>query len=154
MPVPVAGPRWPFDAAFALEALALAPALSLERNTMMLAPPAYEAEVGENLDRVLARIAPALRRGKTTLSCLMPGCRTRGLHIDTGQAAYDDGACSFRYHLPLLSNDGAVFNIDGTEYRMPVGWIYLVNPLIPHAVINRGDRPRVHLFFNAITRED
>jgi hypothetical protein len=146
---------WPLSAAVDLEPVLAAArrvaGFAWDRNGMLLVRDAvFELRAGGPLDEILLREGRGRRRGKTTLACLMPGSRTRGLHRDMGDAPYDDGACPRRWHVPLQTNDGAVFHALGADWRMPIGRAYLINPLTPHAVVNRGDGPRVHLFFNAL----
>lgn len=144
--------RWPINAGFLADTALRLGGLITNENHMVLinSKGVFERAIAPVLDDFLASVRPGLIRGKTTLSGLMPGCRTRGLHTDIGASNYDDGACDHRFHIPLMTNEKAVFVVEDTAYTMPVGWAYLVNPLIPHAVVNQGEYPRVHLFFNAL----
>lgn len=52
-----------------------------------------------------------------------------------------------KIHVPLLTNPGVVFYVDGVGYRMPEGEAFEVNNLGVHAVENGGDSDRIHLIF-------
>ena len=52
-----------------------------------------------------------------------------------------------KIHVPILTNDGVVFFIDGTGYRLAEGEAVEVNNMGLHAVENRGDTDRIHLIF-------
>jgi hypothetical protein len=55
-----------------------------------------------------------------------------------------------RVHVPLLSNDRAVFTTEGQDHTMRVGWAYLIDPTKEHSAFNGGKTDRVHLLFNAV----
>jgi len=52
-----------------------------------------------------------------------------------------------KIHVPILTNDGVVFFVDGTGYRLSEGEAVEVNNMGLHAVENRGDADRIHLIF-------
>src|SRR6478735_4695383 len=52
-----------------------------------------------------------------------------------------------KIHVPILTNDGVVFFVDGTGYRLAEGEAVEVNNMGLHAVENRGDTDRIHLIF-------
>ena len=154
MSTPIYPQRWPLEIGPVGESFDLWIDLMEGKNQMALVGRSsnFEKAVGPLLDGFLEDHTVNLVRGKTTVSCLQPGSGIKGHHVDRGAAPYDDGACENRYHVPLRTNDDAVFLVEGSAYRMPEGSIYLVNPLVPHTAYNGGDRPRVHLFFNALEK--
>ena len=54
-----------------------------------------------------------------------------------------------RFHLPVVSNPGVRFVMDGEEFRMAEGCVYLFNQACLHGVVNAGDALRVHCVFDA-----
>jgi hypothetical protein len=53
-----------------------------------------------------------------------------------------------RFHLPVVTNPGVRFMMDGEAFTMEVGWVYLFNQSCLHGVTNAGDELRVHLVFD------
>lgn len=53
-----------------------------------------------------------------------------------------------RVHVPLLTNPGVAYVIDGQEYYWERGNAYEFDNTRPHGVINRSDEPRIHLVVN------
>ncbi|MGH1579276.1 aspartyl/asparaginyl beta-hydroxylase domain-containing protein [Planktotalea sp.] len=62
-----------------------------------------------------------------------------------------DGAGSnlvtHKVHVPLQTNEGAVFYIGDSKRHLAVGRAYEVNNIAPHGVENTGDEDRIHLIF-------
>ena len=58
-----------------------------------------------------------------------------------------------RVHVPLLTNDEALFIVNGIPYNLKVGGAYKVNTLAEHAVKNNGPTPRIHLMFDIRNKE-
>ena len=58
----------------------------------------------------------------------------------------DDWLC--RVHVPLTTNDRAVFVIEDIMYKMKVGSAYKVNISKKHMVVNNGTTPRIHFMFD------
>jgi aspartyl/asparaginyl beta-hydroxylase (cupin superfamily) len=52
-----------------------------------------------------------------------------------------------KIHVPLQTNDGVTFYVDGVGYRLEEGEAVEVNNMGVHAVENRGDTDRIHLIF-------
>jgi hypothetical protein len=52
-----------------------------------------------------------------------------------------------KIHVPLQTNEGVTFFVDGTGYRFAEGEAVEVNNMGLHAVENRGDTDRIHLIF-------
>jgi len=52
-----------------------------------------------------------------------------------------------KVHVPLLTNDGVKFTVDGKSYRFAEGEAVEVNNMGLHAVENRGSTDRIHLIF-------
>lgn len=52
-----------------------------------------------------------------------------------------------KIHVPLMTNEGVVFTIDGVRYHLPEGEAVEVDNMAVHAVENRGGEDRIHLIF-------
>lgn len=52
-----------------------------------------------------------------------------------------------KIHVPLQTNEGVTFYVDGTGYRFKEGEAVEVNNMGVHGVENRGDTDRIHLIF-------
>ena len=52
-----------------------------------------------------------------------------------------------KIHVPLQTNDGVVFYVDGVAYHFEEGEAVEVNNMAFHAVENRGSTDRIHLIF-------
>lgn len=53
-----------------------------------------------------------------------------------------------RFHLPVVTNSGVRFVMDGEEFRMAVGHVCLFNQSCLHGVVNTGGALRVHCVFD------
>ena len=90
---------------------------------------------------------PEHKRAMTWMSLVRPG-KSIPVHTDNARE------CDPRVHVPIETNNEAVFVVDGEEVQMEVGSAYLINPRLPHAVYNRGLINRTHLFFVAVRDAD
>lgn len=106
-------------------------------------PPAVRRAVMETALAVLRHL-PGRVRGTTFLAKLVPG-QVVPAHTDA-----EDDSCTQRVHVPLLTNEAAVFVQGRAVERLPVGWAYLFDPTAEHSAVNNGTTDRVHLFFNAV----
>jgi hypothetical protein len=52
-----------------------------------------------------------------------------------------------KIHVPIITNEGVTFYVDGTGYNMVEGEAVEVNNMAVHAVTNAGPTPRIHLIF-------
>lgn len=64
-------------------------------------------------------------------------------HRDTNASA----KWPHKIHVPLATNEGVIFTIDGVDHHLPEGEAVEVNNMATHAVVNRGATPRIHLIF-------
>jgi hypothetical protein len=85
--------------------------------------------------------APLTTRNRL-LSVVMPGA-TIDPHTDELGADW-----LARIHVPLLTNDDAMFISGDTVRHLPVGFAHEVNTRERHAAWNAGTTPRVHLMFD------
>lgn len=52
-----------------------------------------------------------------------------------------------KVHVPLITNPGVTFAIDGQRHHLALGRAYEINNLLMHSVENAGDLDRVHFIF-------
>jgi len=64
-------------------------------------------------------------------------------HVDGARAA----SWPHKIHVPLMTNPGVRFFVDPRYYHLEADQAYEVNNLVPHAVVNEGSTPRIHLIF-------
>jgi hypothetical protein len=53
-----------------------------------------------------------------------------------------------RFHLPIVTNPGVRFPMDGRIFSMKPGWVHIFNVACMHGVVNDGDALRIHLIFD------
>lgn len=83
--------------------------------------------------------------GKCLLASLSPNSIVYP-HTDTANEYF---VRSFRFHIPIFTNEKVHFYCGGKFFHMREGEVWTVNNLLPHAVIN--DHPaesRIHLIFD------
>jgi hypothetical protein len=61
--------------------------------------------------------------------------------------AFEDG--TVRIHVPVTTNDGVDFRLNGTRCVMPAGSAWYLRLSDPHSVANRRATDRVHLVIDA-----
>jgi hypothetical protein len=54
-----------------------------------------------------------------------------------------------RIHVPVVTNDGVDFRLNGVRCAMPAGSAWYLRLSDPHSVANRGAADRVHLVIDA-----
>ena len=59
-----------------------------------------------------------------------------------------------RHHIPIITNDNVIFTVGGESKYMKLGEIWEINNQLPHAVVNHGDKDRVHLIADWITKKN
>lgn len=77
---------------------------------------------------------------------LGPGSRIRE-HKDYNLSV-DDG--EVRVHVPVTTNPGVTFHLDGAPVEMGLGEAWYLNVNLRHAVANDGDTSRVHLVVDCV----
>ena len=71
-------------------------------------------------------------------------------HTDRGSTL----AIGRRHHIPIITNENVLFTVGGETKYMNPGEIWEINNQLPHAVVNHGDKDRVHLIADWITKEE
>lgn len=79
----------------------------------------------------------------------LPAGKVIDPHEDGGDYLYH--AC--RHHIPIITNPGVGFYIDGETQHMKEGECWEINNNKTHAVFNKGDRDRVHLLIDIVPRK-
>lgn len=65
---------------------------------------------------------------------------------------WDTGFLSLvhRLHVPVITNEGVVFTIDDESFFLEPGWLYELNNLVRHSVVNNSSEGRVHLLVDLL----
>jgi hypothetical protein len=99
--------------------------------------------------------APYLRQVLASFACplyaarlmrLTPGSRIKE-HRDH-DLCFEDG--TVRIHIPVTTNAGVDFRLNGTRCTMPAGSSWYLRLSDPRSVANRGETDRVHLVIDAV----
>lgn len=99
-----------------------------------------ETELNFGFMNKMKRIFPSQLAQTWAITCHPPGAKL-AYHID--QAEF------IKVHIPIDTNDNAIFYYRDEEFNMKAdGSMYLVNTMIEHGTDNRGDTIRNHLMFN------
>lgn len=99
-----------------------------------------ETELNFGFMKKMKRIFPSQLAQTWAITCHPPGAKL-AYHID--QAEF------IKVHIPIDTNDNAIFYYRDEEFNMKAdGSMYLVNTMIEHGTDNRGDTIRNHLMFN------
>ena len=96
------------------------------------------------VDDIMQRHFPECRTSLFMLSFLMAG-QTINLHQD--QQALD---WIVRVHVPITTNDKAIYCNPPVEHTMQVGKAYLINTKEAHECWNFGDTHRIHFMFDVL----
>ncbi len=97
-------------------------------------------------DQVLAgRYPPGGKIIRAMAARLHPGGRIT-THVDHRPSFH----AGHRIHLPLVTNPGTRFMLDGRPVKMDVGKAYEINNQKPHSVMNNGTENRIHFIFDYI----
>lgn len=101
---------------------------------------------GRRTDDLVHQVMMHLDRGTVAylrmLSAVMPG------HSITPHADHQLAGWIGRVHIPLVSNDAAVFVVGGEIHWLEPGIAYLVDVSVEHSVENKGETPRIHFMFD------
>ena len=98
---------------------------------------------------------PATAAALTTFRCPLLSVRFLRLGPDSRirehrdyNLGFDDG--EVRIHIPLSTGPGVEFLHDGERVDMAVGEAWYLDLNLRHAVVNRGDEPRIHLVVDCV----
>jgi hypothetical protein len=109
-------------------------------------------------DTPLLATAPYLREVLGRFACPLQAVRLMRLspgslikeHRDL-DLAFEDG--TVRIHIPVTTNDGVDFRLNGSRCVMPAGSTWYLRLADPHSVANRGGSDRVHLVIDATVND-
>ena len=112
----------------------------------------------EFADTPLLAAAPYLKEVLATLACPLQAVRLMRLapgstikeHRDH-DLCFEDG--TVRIHIPVVTNDGVDFRLNGRRCVMPAGSAWYLRLSDPHKVANRGGSDRVHLVIDATVND-
>ena len=113
---------------------------------------------GEVIDTVFLGRCPNLRHVVESFHCrirsarllrLTPGSIIREHRDDN--LAFEDGEA--RLHIPITSNTGVEFFLDGEQVELQPGECWYLNFSLAHKVVNRGHTDRVHLVIDCVVNE-
>ena len=65
----------------------------------------------------------------------------------------DIGYLARRIHIPIITNDRGIFNVDGLPMHMKVGEAYEINNIKWHSVFNKSEYDRVHIIADVFPYE-
>lgn len=99
-------------------------------------------EATEAIARAVMRPFAGCTEAWRALSVVMPG-HTIPTHRDQQPEHW---LC--RVHVPLTTNEQALFIVEDLIYRLEVGRAYQINTRETHSVVNAGNTPRVHLMID------
>ena len=75
-----------------------------------------------------------------------------GYGIDPHRDGAGSNLYTHKIHIPLFTNSGATFFVDGQSFHLEEGTAYEVNNLTTHGVRNDGKTDRIHLIFEVFDR--
>jgi quercetin dioxygenase-like cupin family protein len=101
--------------------------------------------------RALAAAVAAFECEKLSVRLLRlgPGASVRE-HTDYN-LGYDDG--EVRFHVPVLTNPDAVFELEGRPVEMLPGETWYLDFNLRHRVANLGAEPRIHLVIDCVVND-
>jgi aspartyl/asparaginyl beta-hydroxylase (cupin superfamily) len=98
--------------------------------------------------------SPYFREVLAAFACPLHAVRLMRLTPGSVIKEHHDNDLSFeqgmvRIHIPVVTNDGVDFRLNGTRCPMPAGSVWYLRLSDPHSVANRGMDDRVHLVIDA-----
>jgi Aspartyl/Asparaginyl beta-hydroxylase len=132
--------RGPADATHPIRMIYSDPGCSDFADTPLLADTPY-------FRAVLAAIACPLQAVR--LMRLAPGSRIKE-HTDL-ELSFEEG--TVRIHIPIATNDGVDFRLNGVRCKMPAGSAWYLRLSDRHSVANRGESERVHMVIDAVVND-
>jgi Aspartyl/Asparaginyl beta-hydroxylase len=102
--------------------------------------------------------SPFFRQVLAAFACPLHSVRLMRLAPGSSIKEHQDYDLSFengmvRMHIPVTTNAGVNFRLNGTCVAMPAGSCWYLRLSDPHSVANRGASDRVHLVIDAVVNE-
>lgn len=106
------------------------------------------------VDTPLLAAAPYFREVLAAFACPLMSARLMRLAAGSRIKEHTDHDLAFeegkvRIHIPVVTNAGVDFRLNGTPCVMPAGSAWYLRLADPHSVANRGEAARVHLVIDA-----
>ena len=105
-------------------------------------------------DTTMLAGSPYFREVLAAFACPLHAVRLMRLTPGSVIKEHHDNDLSFeqgmvRIHIPVVTNDGVDFRLNGMTCPMPAGSAWYLRLSDPHSVANRGTEDRVHLVIDA-----
>ena len=101
----------------------------------------------EAAEPIIVRVLESYPKGgrvvKAIFARLAPGAAIQP-HQDAGQLLLS----SHRIHVPLVTNPGVEFSVDGSVLPVQEGEAFELNNALPHSVHNHGAEARIHFIID------
>ena len=119
---------------------------------------AKQAGADAYLDTEVLRRCPYFQQVLAAFACALKSVRL--LRLTSGSVirehsdpflGFEDG--EVRIHIPIQTNPGVEFCVEGNRLQFEEGNCYYVNVSLPHRVTNRGREDRIHLVIDADVNE-
>jgi hypothetical protein len=114
--------------------------------------------VTQYADTPMLRACPYFRDVLDAFACPLQAVRlmrlTSGSRINEHrdhELSVEEG--TVRIHIPVATNDGVVFVLNGTRVTMAAGSAWYLRLSDPHSVTNAGPSDRVHLVIDAVAND-
>ncbi len=109
-------------------------------------------------DTALLAAAPYFRHVLAAFACPLQAVRLMRLAPGSHIKEHTDHDLSFeggtvRIHVPVATNDGVEFRLNGVRCTMPAGSAWYLRLSDPHSVTNSGGTARVHLVIDAVVND-
>ena len=109
-------------------------------------------------DTALLAQCPAFQRTLAAFGCTVKAVRLLSLAPGSFIREHTDNALDFedgevRIHIPIQTNPGVEFFVNGERIAMEPGGAYYVNVNLPHRVNNRGTAERIHLVIDGVVND-
>jgi hypothetical protein len=106
-------------------------------------------------DTPALRGSPYFQEVLAAFACPLHAVRLMRLSPGSVIKEHHDNDLSFeqgmvRIHIPVITNDGVDFRLNGRRCIMPAGSAWYLRLSDPHSVANRGAADRVHLVLDAV----
>lgn len=102
--------------------------------------------------------SPYFRQVLAAFACPLQAVRLMRLAPGSAIKEHRDHDLAFeqgtvRIHVPVTTNDGVDFRLNGSRCVMPAGSAWYLRLSDPHSVANRGAAGRVHLVIDAVVND-
>ena len=106
----------------------------------------------DNLNEISNLLNEKIGKGfiETAILINLPKTKKIDSHYDAGMYFSERN----RIHIPIITNNKCIFEVNGEEINMKQGEIWEINNSgKPHSVINGGEEDRIHLLIDWLTKK-